>query len=70
MQASIAKGVEEKMSSDQRKYMLNEQLRAIKKVGFYSLKNVALLTMVNGSSLQELLFHGENQSPDHLQSSM
>ena len=39
MQASIAKGVEEKMSSDQRKYMLNEQLRAIKKVGVYSLKS-------------------------------
>lgn len=32
LQQSIAKGVEEKMSGDQRKYLLMEQLKAIKKV--------------------------------------
>jgi len=32
MQQSIAKGVEEKISGDQRRYFLMEQLKAIKKV--------------------------------------
>jgi len=32
LQQSIAKGVEEKMTGDQRKYFLMEQLKAIKKV--------------------------------------
>ncbi len=34
MQQSIAKGVEEKISGDQRRYFLMEQLKAIKKVQF------------------------------------
>ncbi len=37
MQQSIAKGVEEKISGDQRRYFLMEQLKAIKKVQFPSL---------------------------------
>lgn len=31
-QQSIAKAIEEKISGDQRRYLLNEQLKAIKKV--------------------------------------
>jgi Lon-like ATP-dependent protease len=37
LQQSIAKGVEEKISGDQRRYFLMEQLKAIKKVQFPSL---------------------------------
>lgn len=36
-QASIARGVEEKISGQQRRYLLEEQLKAIKKVGHCSL---------------------------------
>jgi ATP-dependent Lon protease len=32
LQQSIAKAIEEKISGDQRRYLLNEQLKAIKKV--------------------------------------
>jgi ATP-dependent Lon protease len=34
-QQSIAKAIEEKISGDQRRYLLNEQLKAIKKVSHY-----------------------------------
>jgi ATP-dependent Lon protease len=34
-QQAIAKAIEEKISGDQRRYLLNEQLKAIKKVLHY-----------------------------------
>ena len=34
LQETIAKAIEEKISGEQRRYLLNEQLKAIKKVSF------------------------------------
>jgi len=36
LQETIAKAIEEKISGEQRRYLLNEQLKAIKKVNILS----------------------------------
>lgn len=53
-QQSIAKAIEEKISGDQRRYLLNEQLKAIKKVLsllclYWSYQATCVLTVAENS---------------------